>query len=151
MLVNKCFGFMVDIKEYIVYVQVFYFMVDGVGDDIVWGQFVVFVKVWYKVGVIWVFKVGVFVVQCFSKQEIMCLGVIQCGGVELVKFQICYLIFCLSGYCNFVFGRDVGVSGILVNFCGFVGSEYYGFCVVGFYLFFIMILDLCFDYLVCVW
>lgn len=37
MLVNKISGFMVDIKEYIICVEVFYFMVNGVGDNIVWG------------------------------------------------------------------------------------------------------------------
>lgn len=37
MLANKIGGFMVDIKEYIICVEAFYFMVNGAGDNIARG------------------------------------------------------------------------------------------------------------------
>lgn len=66
--------------------------------------------------------------------------------MELVKLQIRHPTSRPPGHRNPVSGRDVGVSGILINLRGPAGSEYYGFRAAGFHPLFITIPDPCPDH-----
>ena len=116
-------------------------MIDGAGDDIAWGQLAALVKVRHKAGAVRAFKVGAFAAQRFGKQEVARLRMIQRGGVKLIKFQIRHPAARPPGHRDTVSGRDVGVSGVLINLGGSAGGEHHRLRAAGFHALFIAVPD----------
>ena len=106
--------------------QTLHFMINGAGHDIPWGKVTPGVEAGHKRFPIRQLQCGALTAQCFGDQEGFRLGVVQAGGVELVKFHIRHPAARPPGDRDPVTTGAIRVGGIEVGFAGTPRREDHG-------------------------